>query len=201
MTGPERSTLPTRSVLLQRFETAIDNLGGRTSLVAADEIPTQLRSLLSHSIQTLGIYQSPLTAQFIPKTFADGLTDLSVTWLPAIKPEDFDEKEYRQKMMTMDAGLIAADYLIADSGTVVLFGKDHRAQMITLLPPKLFVLGTVQQLVSDLFTFHEVIEKEPRHQFESMHYITGPSRTSDIEKKLILGVHGPKELCVVIVQE
>jgi L-lactate dehydrogenase complex protein LldG len=201
MTEQEKSVSSGKPVLLHKFESAMDSLGGNTIPVMADETPTQLRSLLSHSIQTVGIYQGPLMDQFIPKTFADELTDLSVTWLPANKPAEFDERVYRQKMITMDAGLIAADYLIADSGTIVLFGKNHRAQMITLLPPKLFVLGTIRQLIPDMFTFHEAIEKETLDRFESMHYITGPSRTSDIEKKLILGVHGPKELCVVIVQQ
>lgn len=201
MTEQGKSGSSGKPALLQKFEGAMDSLGGKTISVTADETPSQLQSLLPHSIQTLGMYQSPLIEQFIPKTFADGLTDLSVTWLPAVKPVDFDENEYRQKMITMDAGLIAADYLIAESGTIVLWGKNHRAQMITLLPPKLFVLGTVRQMVPDLFTFHEAIAKDTGHHFESMHYITGPSRTSDIEKKLILGVHGPKELCVVIVRE
>ena len=201
MTKSIKSTSTTPLRLYEQFESAMDNLGGRTFLVAEDEVSSKLQSLLSDTIRKIVIYQTPLIDRLIPKTFPGETNNLSVERLPTIRPPDFDEESYRHDLIMADAGLIAADYIIADSGTVVLFGENHRAQLVTLLPPTLFVLATARQLIPDLFTFHDLIKKSNGHHFQNMHYISGPSRTSDIEKTLILGVHGPVELYVLVVKE
>lgn len=181
------------------FVEEIDKLGGKAFLIEEKEVASKLKTILSDRINKLVIYQTPLVNRLIPKTFLSESTHLSVDWLPSIKPPDFDEEGYRQRMIQAGAGLVAAHFLIADSGTIVLHGENHRAQLVTLLPPILIVLATTQQLVHDLFAFHNVLREKHNHDFPTLHYITGPSRTSDIEKTLILGVHGPVELYVLIV--
>ena len=181
----------------QNFAAEMDKLNGKAFLVEKQEVALKLETLLSDKVKELIVYQTALIDRFIPKTFSNN-NSFSVERLPAIRPSDFSEENYYRKMTKVDAALVAADFLIADSGTIVLFGENHQAKLVTLLPPTLIVLATTQQLIPDLFTFNEVLQKK---NFPTFLYLTGPSRTSDIEKRVVLGVHGPKELYVLVISE
>ena len=187
--------------LKQNFVKEIENLGGKSFLIEEKEVDSNLEAILSDTINKLVVYQTPLIDELILKTFLSENKNFSVEWLPANKPSDFNEKDYRQKMIQADAGLVAADYLIADTGTIVLYDENHRAQLVTLLPPTLIVLATTKQLTPDLFSLNTILKNKDIQNFPNLHYITGPSRTSDIEKTLILGVHGPVKLYVLLVEK
>lgn len=187
----------TSQMLYQNFVAEMEKLKGKAFLVEGKEVTLKLEMLLSDKVKELVVYQTSLINRFIPKTFFND-SSISVEWLPAIRPSDFSEENYHQKMTKVDAGLVAADYLIADSGTIVLFEENHQAKLVTLLPPTLIVLATTQQLIPDLFAFTRVLQ---RKNFPTFLYLTGPSRTSDIEKKVVLGVHGPRELYMLVISE
>ena len=194
MLRPDKTT---SQMLYQNFAAEMDKLNGKAFLVEKQEVALKLETLLSDKVKELIVYQTALIDRFIPKTFSNN-NSFSVERLPAIRPSDFSEENYYRKMTKVDAGIVAADFLIADSGTIVLFGENHQAKLVTLLPPTLIVLATTQQLIPDLFTFNEVLQKK---NFPTFLYLTGPSRTSDIEKRVVLGVHGPKELYVLVISE
>jgi L-lactate dehydrogenase complex protein LldG len=101
----------------------------------------------------------------------------------------------------LDAGLIEADTLLADTGTCMIANATPQQRIVCYLPPVCIVVARTDQLVEHMPAAWEkiaprVAAPELRGEFV---FITGPSRTADIEKILILGVHGPKRLIVLLV--
>jgi L-lactate dehydrogenase complex protein LldG len=106
------------------------------------------------------------------------------------------------RLATCGVGLTAADYAIAETGTIVLTSDERNALLVSLLPPVHIALVRLSQIAASL---DEVISKVGKERIgrldasRSVTLITGPSRTSDVELVLSIGVHGPKELHVIIV--
>gem|GEM_PF-274725 len=98
-------------------------------------------------------------------------------------------------------GITGADYAIADTGTLVLMTDGNRPRSVSLLPPIHLAIVRKSDIVSDikeLFIILKQILDTDQGVPSCMTFITGPSRTADIELNLTLGVHGPKELYVII---
>jgi len=111
----------------------------------------------------------------------------------------------RQKISSPDfaqftAGITAVDFLVARTGSIVLSTATAGGRRLSVLPPFHIAIATAAQLVVSLDdalkAYHERGESK-RSSYATI--ITGPSRTSDIEKILVLGAHGPKRLAVIVV--
>ena len=105
------------------------------------------------------------------------------------------------ELAKLPAALIGADTLLADTGTVMVACATPHHRLMCYLPPVCIVIAKTSQLVEHMPAAWEKIapraaDTELRGEFV---FITGPSRTADIEKILILGVHGPKRLVVLLV--
>jgi L-lactate dehydrogenase complex protein LldG len=99
-------------------------------------------------------------------------------------------------------GVTAAAYGIAETGTLVLCGGPEGGRIESLLPPAHIALLPVGRVVADLPEVLEALERD--HEFErssAVTLITGPSRTADIELTLTIGVHGPKQLFIILVHD
>ena len=95
-------------------------------------------------------------------------------------------------------GVTTCESLIAESGTI-LVSAALSGRAPSVLPPVHLVIATADQLVADLDTSMTRLRQRFPEQFPStMSWITGPSRTADIEKILVLGAHGPKRLAVLL---
>ena len=107
---------------------------------------------------------------------------------------DIDEKG-------IDEAVVEADYGIAETGTVVLDSADEKLRLATCLAEKLTVLveaSRVRERLEDIVDFlEECSEKE--HGY--LAFISGASRTADIERVLTIGVHGPREMEVIIIED
>lgn len=99
-------------------------------------------------------------------------------------------------------GITEADYAIADTGTLVLLSGLERPRGVSLIPPVHLAIVKKGNILSDIGELFGILNKLYEGQ-ESIPacttFVTGPSRTADIELNLTLGVHGPKELHVLIV--
>ncbi len=98
-----------------------------------------------------------------------------------------------------DIGVTEADALVAASGTLVLRSAG-RARAVSLLPPVHVAIVPVARLVPDLGAALAAVRGDGDPE-SCITLITGPSRTADIEKKLVVGVHGPCALHVVLLDE
>ncbi len=96
-----------------------------------------------------------------------------------------------------DVGITEADALVAASGTLVLRAASG-ARTVSLLPPVHVAVVPCARLVADLTTALRLVRRgDPPDACVTL--VTGPSRTADIEKKLVVGVHGPCALHVILV--
>ena len=108
----------------------------------------------------------------------------------------YDAKELEK----CDAGISECDALIAQTGTVLVTNRSAGGRALSVLPPHHVVLARRSQLVPDLTAAIESLKRKYGEKFPSMmSFITGPSRTGDIERILVLGAHGPKKLTIICV--
>lgn len=100
-------------------------------------------------------------------------------------------------MEQSDAGITECDALVAQTGSVLITARSAGGRALSVLPPHHVVLVTRAQVVPDLPAAYAVLRRNYGDNFPSfMSFITGPSRTGDIERILVLGAHGPKRLTV-----
>lgn len=94
---------------------------------------------------------------------------------------------------TWDVGIYWADYAVAETGSVVVISRPEQGRSVSLLPPRIIVLIGAEQLVYARRTVLERVAKQSRSDGipSSITFITGPSRSADIEMDLSIGVHGP----------
>jgi L-lactate dehydrogenase complex protein LldG len=99
-----------------------------------------------------------------------------------------------------DVGITECDALVAQTGTLVVNSRTSGGRALSVLPPHHLVIARRSQLVADLPAAFEAIQQKYGLDYPSMiSLVTGPSRTGDIERILVLGAHGPKKLTVVMV--
>jgi L-lactate dehydrogenase complex protein LldG len=105
-----------------------------------------------------------------------------------------------QEMEKCDAGITECDALIAQTGGLVVTSRSAGGRALSVLPPHHVVIARREQLVADLPAAFACLQQKYSPDFPSMiSFITGPSRTGDIERILVLGAHGPKELTILCV--
>jgi L-lactate dehydrogenase complex protein LldG len=97
-------------------------------------------------------------------------------------------------------GITACDALIAQTGSILLTARSAGGRTLSVLPPHHVVIATIEQLIPDLPSAFELLYAKYGDNYPSFAtFITGPSRTGDIERILVLGAHGPRELTVLLV--
>lgn len=105
-----------------------------------------------------------------------------------------------QAMEQCDVGITECDALIAQTGGVAVTSRSAGGRALSVLPPHHIVIARRDQLVADLPAAFALLQQKYTPDFPSMiSFITGPSRTGDIERILVLGAHGPKKLTIFCV--
>ena len=101
----------------------------------------------------------------------------------------------------LDAAIVAAEYLLADTGSCVVESRSAFERLLCYLSPACFVVAKRSQLREHLpHAWPEISERMRSAAAGEFLIMTGPSRTADIEKILILGVHGPKTVVVFVIE-
>ena len=99
----------------------------------------------------------------------------------------------------VDLGITTCDCVVARTGSVVLTPQSGFGRALSILPPAHLVVAHKSQVVTDLSDAYKLLQARHGRNWPSMiTFITGPSRTADIEKILVLGAHGPKKLFVLL---
>lgn len=103
----------------------------------------------------------------------------------------------RDQQAAADVGVTGCDAAIAETGSLVFLSGPGRSRTVSLLPPFHVAIVRRDQLV---FTMEEFLAANAGRvqQAASCTFITGPSRTADIELTLTLGIHGPGRVAIVI---
>lgn len=109
-----------------------------------------------------------------------------------------DEADFKN----MEVGITRCEYLIARLGSVMVSSKQASGRRLNIFPESHIVLAYSSQLVPDIKHALKNIRKKYEDDFPSLvSIISGPSRTADIEKTLVMGAHGPKNLYVFLIDD
>jgi len=105
----------------------------------------------------------------------------------------------REALLAAAAGLSGAVLGIAETGTLALASTDERSRLASLVPPLAISVLPVEALVPTLEdALASLRPEDPSTAARAVTFVTGPSRTADIEMTLVVGVHGPRELLVIL---
>lgn len=98
-------------------------------------------------------------------------------------------------------GITACDALVAQTGSILLTARSAGGRALSVLPPHHVVIAHADQLVPDLPAAFDLLQAKYGNNYPSFAtFITGPSRTGDIERILVLGAHGPRDLTVILIR-
>ncbi len=181
-----------------RFARELESLRGSVIDVpnaeqAAFAIAELARSLELRSVAIGESLRIDLT-QIVQKLREYGIDVFSVARVPEER-----RAELRVKLAECSAGLVEADCAVAASGTLVFVPTPERPRSLSLVPPVSIVLLEADRIVPDLAAVVSVLGSDAMRA-NPVAFVTGPSRTADIEKRIVLGAHGPKALYVVMVR-
>lgn len=181
-----------RAELVQQFESELTRIGGRyyaaanaesawqyIEQIASDRRARRIVAWKTQVIGDIGLRQ---------KMEAKGVEFLTET----------PDREFIALAAGADIGVSGVDYALADTGTLVLLARKGQARSISLLPPVHIAVMRREQILSALSDLFPLVrgeaEAEGRDLSSAITFVTGPSRTADIELTLVVGVHGPQEL-------
>lgn len=113
------------------------------------------------------------------------------------------EKGYAvEELESCDAGITGCECLVAQTGSIMVSVASAGGRALSVLPPHHLVIARSSQMVPDLTAAFDSVKQRYGNSFPSfLSFITGPSRTGDIERILVLGAHGPKRLSILLLEE
>jgi L-lactate utilization protein LutC len=114
---------------------------------------------------------------------------------PATTGDDSARLELRGSLAGCDLAVLEADYAIAATGTLAMISTPMRPASLSLVPPVNLVMVSADRILPDLASVLAAIGPASI-AVHRLALVTGPSRTADIEKRIVRGVHGPRELHV-----
>ena len=105
------------------------------------------------------------------------------------------------ELFSYDVGVTMAQAAIAETGTLVLESERERHRLVSLLPPVHVAIVRAHDICLTIGDALKQLRGDDKCLSRAITFITGPSRTADIELTLTVGVHGPKELFVIILDK
>jgi len=199
--------------LLRTFEDSLVAVGGETVVCRSQEEAAQRIEALLKELETkkIGLANRKIVAETLAHAdgFRDGVTHFERFYAPEVASDMSS-----QEAATLDASIIGAEYLLADTGSAVVAAANAFDRMLCYLPSVCCVVATERMLREHLpAAWPEICQRikgeavdnpdidpnVPIQQQGEFLIVTGPSRTADIEKILVMGVHGPKRLVVFVV--
>ena len=171
------------------FTAILDKLG------APVDVATDMAAAVTRIAEVLAMHN----ASSLALSDADEVLAIARDLPAAIEQVPHDAA--RQTLLQSHAGLSTAQWAVAETGTLVLVSRHERHRLSTLLPDLHIALVPASRLLATLGDAFVRIEPESTPDAATITFVTGPSRTADIELELVVGVHGPKALHVVLVTD
>ena len=182
---------PTPAAMAEQFATEMTAIHGEVIRCATmQDARRRLAELVSQAGWTsVGAMDRPMVREAARDLPASSLNWQMGDWPPP-------------RMAQLSASVIEPEVLLADTGSCLIACPTSADRLLCYLPPACVVIARTSQLAEHLPAAWAAIG--PRVADPSLRgefvIVTGPSRTADIEKILILGVHGPKRLVVMLIE-
>lgn len=187
--------------LVERFVEEIVLLKGEAFPVEGEEAACRKTLELLQSHQATHVLTWDF--QYIPvKGLDNAIRDLGIT---VTQPDIHDEfrAETLQHLEGAEVGITGVDFAIAATGTLIVSTGAGKARIPTILPPAHIAIVRQSQLLPRLenwIAYQRERGLSTVHDTSNICFISGPSRTGDIEKQLVLGMHGPGQVQVIIIK-
>lgn len=172
------------------------------------DLPLQFKANLDAVAGNCRVVDNEREAAVAIQNIVDELEPLTIAISDSGKVNDLIERintnaavlnnATKGELFDCDVGITAAQWAIAETGTLVLESDRESSRLTSLLPPVHICILDAKNIRS---TMGEILQIVQNGLSKTVTFITGPSRTSDIELTLAIGVHGPRELYVIVVSD
>ena len=169
--------------LTENFKANVESVGGKCTVVnsEAEAAAKILEVVSSIGAKTIAISDAGIVKRLVEHA--------------GIPVTENASKEY---LFGSDLGITSAQWAIAETGTLVLESGRESHRLTSLIPPVHLCILNAGNILQ---TLGEILETTSKELSAAVTFITGASRTSDIELTLAIGVHGPGELHVIIITD
>ena len=169
-----------------RFLDEIKKLSGVGLQLGSKDVDAALKTLVAEqNIHRATAWETPYLRHL-------GVTEI----LNSLGVELVSPNADKHEMALCDLGITEADYLLPETGTLVLHSSALKPRGVSLLPRIHLAIVRPEMLRADM---HQVFAEAKESHY--LVFITGPSRTADIELTVTLGVHGPRNLYVWMIDQ
>lgn len=108
---------------------------------------------------------------------------------------------WKARAAEADMGIVIADYAVAYTGSMALLSSKEKGRSVSLLPTVLMVIIPKEKIKTKLGEVLSIFDQTGRNNMPAgVHFVSGPSRSADIENDLTIGVHGPGIVYALIVE-
>lgn len=174
---------PLNESLSQEFKTNLEMIGGQVILIKSkSEIADQIKQICEEKHQDRIFCTDPN--------------------LQEILKENIDIDSDENSFLGLNIGVTGCEFLVAHLGSVLISSAQISGRRLNVFPETHIVVADQSQMTDYLDHALEKLQNKYKNELPSLiSNITGPSRTADIEKTLVMGMHGPKSLIVIISEE
>lgn len=174
---------PINESLSQEFKTNLEMIGGQVILCKSkSEIADQIKHICKEKDQYKVFCTDPKLQEILT-----GSIEI-----------DSDENSF----LGLNIGVTGCEFLVAHLGSVLISSAQISGRRLNVFPETHIVVAHQSQLTNFLDDALKKLQQKYKNELPSLiGNITGPSRTADIEKTLVMGMHGPKSLIVLISEE
>jgi L-lactate dehydrogenase complex protein LldG len=133
---------------------------------------------------------------------SDALSEQKVP-LYVTKAKAVDNENIRRQVVDAYIGITSADFCMADTATLVLRTRPGQARSVSLVPAIHVAVIHLDQIIADLKELFALLKWDPHERREGLTncltFISGPSKTADIEATMVHGAHGPREVHLFVI--
>jgi L-lactate dehydrogenase complex protein LldG len=181
---------------IERLKTLMEAMRTEVRFTGAENWTTTLEYILAErKIESL---------LYAPRTEIGQALELNIKNLvnqpPQLIPYDSNIEQLKETVFNVDAAITSVAGAIAETGALILWPSEKEPRLMSIVPPvhiAVLQADTIHNSLSEVMRNENWSEKMPTN----MVLVSGPSKTADIEMTLAFGVHGPKELIVLIVEK
>jgi len=185
--------MSTALTLAQMFTRELEALGGKVHEASSTSDIVKIIAEIAVRSGSKRIITSRLTVDNEEQL----LTELRKEGFELVQLDNLTQP--RAELASVDLAVTCADMIIASTGTIVITTYQDEHRLATCLPRVHIAIAHLTEIVSDPQDANNHVRKQlAKDPHCAVSFISGPSRTADIEMKLILGVHGPHELHVIL---
>lgn len=183
--------------LVPKFESELQNVDGRPHRASNRVELEQLFRLIMKGSAPVVLSRNSLVSRLgLENTFR--AWGLKVAAWPSVGASEAAIRDFRDRCFEAGFGITGVDFVLAETGSLILSSITEGSQLTSLAPPVHIALYRRSQVLASL---EGVLEQARMQPGRSTVFITGPSRTGDIEQILIRGVHGPRDVHAILIEE